>query len=574
MDTLGTTLVVIVVAIIAIAVIWLILWRLYQRSTTDLAFVRTGFLGQKVVINGGAFVIPVLHDVTRVAMNTVRIEVARNNQASLITRDRLRIDIVAAFFVRVQAAPEAVLRAAQTLGSRTSSAEAMGKLLEDRFVAALRAAAATMTLEELHEQRAAFVGKVREGVAEALAGNGLELESASVTRLDQTNREFFNPTNAFDAAGLTKLTLEIEERRRRRNEIEQDSQVAIQLKNLEAERRLLEIQREEEYARLEQEREIALRRAEQQAEVSSHQAARKRAAEEAAIAATQAVEQARIASDRALEEERLTARQAVREREIATSLSLETAEIERRAQVELAEQSREVAIAEQSRARSAAQAEAEAARVALVKAEEAVLTARDLERVERAQQIELIQVRAATEREGHRRIAAARAEEAAAEHQGGAIRQIADAEAAAERLRAAAAEIRAAIDAEARRAMNEADNALSPEARELRLRLALIDRIEGIVRESVRPLERIEGIKILQVEGLGGGGGGGNGHAGGDSLADQLVNSALRHRGQAPLVDYLLREIGIADASPESMSKALRLLADRTAPLPDRTPES
>ena len=48
---------------------------LYRRSTKETAFVRTGFLGEKVVVNGGAFVIPVLHEITPVNMNVMRIEV-------------------------------------------------------------------------------------------------------------------------------------------------------------------------------------------------------------------------------------------------------------------------------------------------------------------------------------------------------------------------------------------------------------------------------------------------------------------------------------------------------------------
>jgi Flotillin len=60
-------------------------------------------------------------------------------------------------------------------------------------------------------------------------------------------------------------------------------------------------------------------------------------------------------------------------------------------------------------------------------------------------------------------------------------------------------------------------------------------------------MERIEGIKILHVDGLGGSGGSGSG--GGDmhngNFADGVVNSALRFRAQAPLVDQLLREIGL-----------------------------
>ena len=94
--------------------------------------------------------------------------------------------------------------------------------------------------------------------------------------------------------------------------------------------------------------------------------------------------------------------------------------------------------------------------------------------------------------------------------------------------------------------MNEAHNMLSPEARMSALRMRLVEKAEGIIRESVRPMERIEGIKILHVDGLGGSGGGGEGgHGGGGNFADGVVNSALRFRAQAPLVDQLLREIGI-----------------------------
>ncbi|MBC7942796.1 MAG: hypothetical protein H7Z19_24090, partial [Chitinophagaceae bacterium] len=78
------------------------------------------------------------------------------------------------------------------------------------------------------------------------------------------------------------------------------------------------------------------------------------------------------------------------------------------------------------------------------------------------------------------------------------------------------------------------------------LRLRLVDKAEAIIRESVRPMERIEGIKILHVDGLGGGGHG-NGKADAIAVAhaDGLVNSALRFRAQAPLVDQLLKEIGL-----------------------------
>ena len=92
------------------------------------------------------------------------------------------------------------------------------------------------------------------------------------------------------------------------------------------------------------------------------------------------------------------------------------------------------------------------------------------------------------------------------------------------------------------------------------MRIRLIDKLEGIIRESVKPMERIEGIKILQVDGLGGGGGGRGDGQGNGGFADSVVNSALRFRAQAPLVDQLLREIGVDSGD---VGKAARGLLDR-----------
>ena len=65
------------------------------------------------------------------------------------------------------------------------------------------------------------------------------------------------------------------------------------------------------------------------------------------------------------------------------------------------------------------------------------------------------------------------------------------------------------VDAAGQRQLNEAENLLSDAARAVALRGKLLDHIEGIVRESVKPMEKIDGIKILHVDGLGGGGGDG-----------------------------------------------------------------
>jgi uncharacterized membrane protein YqiK len=525
----------VVFAIVVAIVIWL-LSLFFRRSSKETAFVRTGLGGQKVVINGGALVLPIVHEAIPVNMNTLRLEVRRGRESALITRDRMRVDVVAEFYVRVQSGVEAIANAAQTLGQRTMQPEALRELIEGKFVDALRAVAAEMTMEELHEKRGTFMRRVRDAVAEDLLKNGLEVESVSLTGLDQTTMEFFNPSNAFDAEGLTRLTEEIERRKKIRNDIEQDTAIQIRNKNLEAEKLSLQIDREAEYARLEQERELEIRRALQRAELARERAAREQEAEQAQLQARQEVEKTRIAIDRGLDEDRIARERAV-----------ETLEIERRKTIELAEQARAVAVAEQSRAQSEAQAAADEARARAVAAEERVFSARETEVAERRKRIELIEAAQAAEREALRLRVAAEAEKGAAGDRATARRTEAEGDADADKIRALAARIRHEVEAEGARLMNEAQNILTPESRASAARLRLIEKLDAIIRESVKPLERIEGIKILHVEGLGGAPAGrgdapADGRAG---FADSLVNSALRYRAQAPLIDSLLKEIGI-----------------------------
>ena len=523
-------------AVVAI-VVWLLHW-LYLRSSKERAFVRTGMGGQKVVLDGGAFVLPIVHDVIPVNMNTLRLEVARGRDKGLITKDRMRVDVIAEFYVRVVANAESVATAARTLGLRTMEPDQLRELVEGKFIDALRTAAADMTMEELHEKRGIYVKRVRETVAEDLTKNGLELEAASLTQLDQTSLEYFNPSNAFDAEGMTRLTEQIERRKKQRNDVEQDTLVAIRNKNLEAEKLSLDIDRESEYARLSQQREVEIARARQRAEVSTERAQREQDAEGAQIASKQAIDGARIRSEQSLEQERISKERAI-----------QGSEIERRMSLELAEQQRAIAVARESKSQSEAQAAAEIARALAVSAEEKVFTAREVEVAERKKAIDLIAAAQSAEHEALRLTSAASAERSASADRGAALRSQAEADADADKIKAMALRLRSEIEAEALRMMNEAHNMLSPEARMSALRMRLVEKAEGIIRESVKPMERIEGIKIMHIDGLGGGGSGGNGNGngsgGGGNFADGMVNSALRFRAQAPLVDQLLREIGL-----------------------------
>lgn len=687
----------IVAAIVVVIAVYILRW-LYRRSTKETAFVRTGFMGEKVVVNGGAFVIPVLHEITPVNMNVLRIEVRREDAMGLITKNRVRVDLIAEFFVRVGASRELVAAAAQTLGRRTLQPDGIRELLEGKFAGALRTVAAQMTLEEMHELRGDYAARVRDLASESLAANGLELESVAIVDLDQTGLEFFDPSNAFDAEGLTQLTESIETRRRMRNEIEQRTLVDIRNQNLDTQRKVLEIDRESEYARLEQEREVEIRRASQRAELAKERAVRDQEAEQAQMLAREAVEKSKLSQERNITEERIKSEEETQRREIARrrsldeaemkmreltereqialELSLETAridrqasqkelEVERRKSLEIVEIERQIAIAEKSlemtkaeaekrraeiaenqmtetakieqeravdevriarerhlealqiakrqafeeaeiasgeeverarittergieearlikdrdirqlaverdqkveiaeiqkaidiakktQERSSAIAAAEAVRAKAIQAEEQAITTREREIAERRKATDLIGAQREAEREALRLTSSADAEMKAARSLAEAQKIAATANADAEKIQALAAAERYAVDAAGHRQLNEAENVLSDEARAGRLRGKLLEHMEGIIRESVKPMEKIEGIKILHVDGMNGG------PQGSRNVTDEVIDSALRYRVQAPMIDNLMKEIGIEGGSLGRMTDVLR----------------
>src|SRR6478735_8088374 len=122
--------------------------------------------------------------------------------------------------------------------------------------------------------------------------------------------------NAFDAEGLTRLTEQIEHRKKQRNDVEQDTLIAIRNKNLEAEKLSLDIDREGEHARLAQQRELEIARARQRAEVSAERAQREQEAENAQIVAKQSIDTARIRSEQTIEEGRIGKERAIQSAEI------------------------------------------------------------------------------------------------------------------------------------------------------------------------------------------------------------------------------------------------------------------
>ena len=533
--------------LLGLIVIGLIFAKLYKRATKEMAFVRTGFGGEKIIKDGGAIVLPVLHETISVNMNTLRIEVEKTQKDALITKDRMRVDVKADFYLRVAPHSDGISMAAQTLGTRTNRVEELKKLMESKFVDVLRAVAAEMTMTEMHEQRADFVQRVQNNVANDLEKNGLELESVSLTGFDQTDLQFFNENNAFDAEGRARLAKIIEEKRKETNDIQQENRIKIEQRNLEAEKESLEIEKSEEEARLIQQQSLEFKRADQKAEIIKQKENKAREEREAEIAKERAIETAEIEKTKDIET-----------REIEKYKSIEQSRIQQQRDIEVSEQEKRIAVAAKSEEESAARARAAEAEKLKVEKEEAVITARQVAEANRRKEIEVIDARKEAERDAVGVTVQAEAEKRAAEDRSSAILIEARASADAKKLQAEADEKVYAVEAAGKQALYEAENVLSDEQIALQKSLAILKALPEIVAQAVKPLENIEGIKILQGYGAGhqfAAGGEGAHHQGG--IAEQVTSAALNYRANAPVIDAMLRELGLVNGDSGTLNDLL-----------------
>ena len=697
--------IVITLTILIAVGVYLLHW-LYRHSSKDQSFVRTGSGGERVVMGGGALVIPIIHDITVVNMNAVPIEIRRQGEQSLITKNKIRIDIVTEFSVRVIESNEGVRTAARTLGARTQDPTALKEVIQGKLIDAMSTVAASMTLDEIHEGRQHFISQVSDIAHEAVLQNGLELESASLTSLNQASLSYFDERNQFDAEGMTLIVKETEARRKLRNQIENETRVQISTKDFETEQRIIEIDRELEFSRIDQARDIEMKKAKQASEIETERSASQIAITEARVRTeeeserfqiekTRAVEEARIASDNEvkslaiqrgtetdiaevnarsqLEKERLQSRQQieservareqeVREAQIQSKLTVATFETEADGKIENArlltqnevetarvntEKSIELANVESERmvritaqearseferaevtrsliveterlrmeeevrardierqhkikmAETASYREVEDARVVadreieelrtaarryierfdieqqmeteladkarliavvnkaideavvrtreaealqtLAQSEEQIESRRAEEKATRAKSVDIIDAETRAEREHIRTVKMAEANKEASERR-----------AEAEMAEARAAEFRYGVDAEGNRKLNEAENSRNDESRRSALLEGVVNRLPEIIREQVKPMENIDSIKILQVDGLPGlnspteGSGTGEPNPRPDgSVSDQVVSSAMKYRTQVAFVDGLMEEIGL-----------------------------
>ncbi len=416
--------------ITAVAGIALVFTRLYRKTRASEAFVRTGSGGVKVIRDGGAIVVPVLHELIAVSLNTLKLEVSREMEDALITQDKLRADIRAEFFVRVQPDQESILQASRSLGERMSDPRAVKALVEDKLVSALRTAAAGKTLEQLNSERDEFLAEVTKLVGEDLRSNGLILETATISRLDQTDERFLKEENIFDAQGRRKIAEITQVNLTERNRLLRLGEEERRRQDVMTQQKVLELSRAEKEATFKQ-----------QAEIAKIEAEASREANIKAVEAARQVELAQVQKQEALE---VAARQQQRA-------------------VEVAEREKQESIARAEKLKAAAERELAEAEAEREEALQKVQTVKVTQEAERAKRREVIEAEAtaekaflASQREAdaaaYTKQKHAEAQKAAASAEAEAIRKKAEAEAEAQRLRAEGEKAQAMVPVEVNRA--------------------------------------------------------------------------------------------------------------------------
>jgi uncharacterized membrane protein YqiK len=466
--------------------------RVYQITPNNEAFVRTGgFLAKKnsVILYGGCIVLPGFHELTRVPMREITINVERTGNLAVRTQDYLRANMRVTFYVCVNHDEQDVKTAAARLSRDGNISPAdIKEALETRADDAIRAAAKRKTLAEIDSDKLGFADEVLNLIQQDLKKVGLTLNNIAISEVEESDT--YDTNNFFDAQGVRLRTETIQKSIKQKEEVELQTeqerrqfqlrtQVSIKQQELAARKEGLEIERDEEESQLQQQQEVESMRAQRAREIQESKDREAANQERSKILQRQAVEEEEIAKAQAVQEKQILSAIAIEEQQkklkVAQALQkqeAEMAEITRqktidanrlKAQVEiseaeelseLAKQEAAIAIAKKTQERL----EAEAMRA---QAESAVETAIELERAQRKQRLSALAAEEAAEKQ---RIADNNVIEIDVfrrRRQAESAREAAELEAESIRTLAAAERDRALAEAEGIEAKIQAENALS-----------------------------------------------------------------------------------------------------------------
>ncbi|MGY6530007.1 MAG: flotillin family protein [Cyanobacterium sp.] len=532
--------------------------RVYTITPNNEAFVRTGGIftkDKKVILNGGCMVIPGFHELTRVPLREISIDVVRQGNLAVRTKDYLRANMRVTFYVCISADKDSVLTAAQRLSKQGKISEVDIKdALEKRADDAIRAAAKKKTIADIDSDKLGFAEEVLNLIQQDLRKVGLTLNNIAISEIEESDT--YDENNYFDAQGVRlrtetiqksikqKLDVELEMTREKR-EIELSTQVAIEQQELAAEKQSLLIGKDKEEAKLtkmkdieflkaQREREVQESKDQEQAKIERNKILQQQAIEEERIKQQLAVQQSQIEANISLEEQNKKFRVAQtlqeQEAEVAQIDRQRTVEATRlRAQIAIAEADQESQIAQQEASIAIANKEKErfVAEAQRAEAEEGVKTAREVENAERQKQLSLI----VAEREAaEKRITDQNVVEIDVfrrRRQAEIARQAAELEAESIRTLADAQKYKLIAEAEGKKALINADNSLSDANRTAEIIKFIFPEIAPQLPELLRAIAPQPGILgDARIYSFPGANGNNNGQSNGNDINKLLFSTS------------------------------------------------
>ena len=231
--------------------------NIYKRSNKKTAYILSGYGKEQILLDKSAFVLPILHQVIPVNLNTQCLNVKAKENSALFTKDHLKLDASFDFYIRVPADENHILKAGQALGNLTTKKSALKKFLKGKLEYSLRQTAASLSMLEILQQQVSFSEKIHSQLETELQKNGLLLESVSVQAISPTAIDFYHDANLIEKQAKTQLI----------------SKINVEIKNqeIESEKLLLEIEKKKQTMRLEQEKQINLCRIAIESDVAKEQ---------------------------------------------------------------------------------------------------------------------------------------------------------------------------------------------------------------------------------------------------------------------------------------------------------------
>ena len=375
----------------------------------------------------GALVLPVVHKKEFMRISQLTLEIDRRGKDGLICKDNLRADITVVFYIRVNEAPEDVLRVAKSIGvERATDHAAVSALFNAKFSEALKTVGKQFEFHKLFEERLMFRERIREVIGQDL--NGYNLEDVAIDYIEQTPIGALDPNNIFDSEGIRKITEKTATHKVVTNEIERDKDLSIQKKNVETREASLALERQQADAEARQKREIETIRAREHAESLKVQEEERLKAEYARIQTQQEVEvreENRLREVEVAKQNKLRAVQIEMER-VARAKELEVVARER--EVELNRIEKEKSLEEERKNIANVIRERVVVDKTVAIEEERIKEVRLVAEAERQRQVVVIEAQAKAEEKLVHQVKEAEAEKEAAVHKAAEISTMAQAE--------------------------------------------------------------------------------------------------------------------------------------------------